>query len=371
MVKWVKIGDVCTFKRGQTITAKQAVEGSVPVVAGGQKPSYFHDQANREAGCITVAGSGAYAGFVSYWNIPIWVSDAFTVEPDESLNIKYLFYFLKLNQQRIFDTQKGAGVPHVHGKDIENFEIPLPPLSEQQRIVDILDKFEGMVENVEKELLLRQKQYEFYREKMMNCLRCDSVKWVKIGDEGSFYSGLSGKNKNDFVNGNAKFVTYMNVYTNVALNFDIEDKVQIRDTERQNTIEYGDIIFTGSSETPDECGMSCVVTQVPEESIYLNSFCFGYRFNSIEHILPDYCKHLFRSSMIRSAIAKTANGVTRFNVSKKLFANIEIPVPSLSKQQEIVEKLDKFEEMISTLKRELELRKKQYEYYREKLLTFE
>ncbi|MCQ2345024.1 MAG: restriction endonuclease subunit S [Paludibacteraceae bacterium] len=192
---------------------------------------------------------------------------------------------------------------------------------------------------------------------------------MKIGDEGSFYSGLSGKNKNDFVNGNAKFVTYMNVYTNVALNFDIEDKVQIRDTERQNIIEYGDILFTGSSETPDECGMSCVVTQVPEESIYLNSFCFGYRFNSIENILPDYCKHLFRSSMIRSAIAKTANGVTRFNVSKKLFANIEIPLPSLSEQQRIVDILDKFEGMVENVEKEILLRQKQYEFYREKMMS--
>lgn len=375
MVKWVKIGDLLEYEQ----PTKYLVDSTeyddrhrTPVLTAGQ--SFILGYTNETAGIYKASSQNPTIIFDDFTTNFHFVSFDFKVKSSamkmlrpkkDDVSFKYVYYSM-------------LGIkytPAEHARQwiscYSNFEIPLPSLSEQQRIVDILDKFEGMVENVEKELLLRQKQYEVYREKMMNCLRCDSVKWVKIGDEGSFYSGLSGKNKNDFVNGNAKFVTYMNVYTNVALNFDIEDKVQIRDTERQNTIEYGDILFTGSSETPDECGMSCVVTQVPEESIHLNSFCFGYRFNSIENIQPDYCKHLFRSNMIRSAIAKTANGVTRFNVSKKLFANIEIPLPSLAKQQEIVAKLDKFEEMISALKRELELRKKQYEYYREKLLTFE
>lgn len=376
MVKWVKIGEISKLIRGKVISKDYVNShlGDYPVFSSqtanngefGRIDTYMFD-----GEYVTWTTDGAYAGTIfkrcGKFNITN-ICGLIELKTDKILT-DFLYYWLTINTNnyvnRVIDN------PKLMSNVMATVKVPLISISEQQRIVDILDKFEGMVENVEKELLLRQKQYEFYREKMMNCLRCDSVKWVKIGDEGSFYSGLSGKNKNDFVNGNAKFVTYMNVYTNVALNFDIEDKVQIKDTERQNTIEYGDILFTGSSETPDECGMSCVVTQVPEESIYLNSFCFGYRFNSIENILPDYCKHLFRSSMIRSAIAKTANGVIRFNVSKKLFANIEIPVPSLSKQQEIVNKLDKFEELIENLKEEFELRKKQYEYYREKLLTFE
>ena len=84
MVEWKKLGDVCTFKRGKTITAKDAVDGSVPVIAGGQMPSYYHNEANRTGESITIAGSGAYAGFVAYWNQPIFVSDAFTVDHIES-----------------------------------------------------------------------------------------------------------------------------------------------------------------------------------------------------------------------------------------------------------------------------------------------
>ena len=192
------------------------------------------------------------------------------------------------------------------------------------------------------------------------------VKFIKLGEVGKFYGGLSGKSKKDFIEGNAKFITYMNVYSNPSLCVNVNDKVVINEGERQNTIQYGDVLFTGSSETPDEYGMSSVLATHIEENLYLNSFCFGYRFNDLKDINPHFLKHLFRSASLRKAIAKTANGVTRFNVSKKLFAEIEIPLPPLEIQNRIVEVLDKMTE----LEAELEARKQQYEYYRNKLLTF-
>ena len=207
-------------------------------------------------------------------------------------------------------------------------------------------------------------------EQMIKRLCPEGVKFVKMGEVGAFYGGLSGKSKNDFVDGNAKFITYMNVYSNPSLCVDVEDKVAINEGERQNTIKYGDILFTGSSETPDECGMSSVLTTYVEENLYLNSFCFGYRFNDLTDINPHFMKHLFRSASLRKAIAKTANGVTRFNVSKKLFAEIEIPLPPLEVQNRIVEVLDKMTTLTAELEAELEARKQQYEYYRNKLLTF-
>ena len=207
-------------------------------------------------------------------------------------------------------------------------------------------------------------------EQMIKRLCPKGVEYVKLGEVGKFYGGLSGKSKNDFVDGNAKFITYMNVYSNPSLCVDVEEKVVIKEGERQNTIQYGDILFTGSSETPDECGMSSVLTTHVEEDLYLNSFCFGYRFDDLTDINPHFLKHLFRSASLRKAIAKTANGVTRFNVSKKLFAEIEIPLPPLEIQSRIVEVLDKMTTLTSELEAELEARKQQYEYYRNKLLTF-
>lgn len=159
----------------------------------------------------------------------------------------------------------------------------------------------------------------------------------------------------------------MNVYSNPATNLNYNDYVKIAIKERQNAIEQGDILFTGSSETPNECGMSSVILDKVEEPIYLNSFCFGYRLNDKSKFDFGFLKHIFRSYYLRKQIFKTANGVTRFNVSKKLFAEIDIPVPPLEVQEEIVRILDTF----SSLTAELETRKKQYQYYRDKLLSFE
>ena len=190
----------------------------------------------------------------------------------------------------------------------------------------------------------------------------NGVQYATMGELGLFYGGISGKKKEDFVDGNAKFITYKNVYSNPALNLDTNDRVKITAGEKQRTLEYGDVIFTGSSETPDECGISSVVTEKPVEPLYLNSFCFVFRFNDPTIILPDFSKHLFRSENLRYQIGKTASGVTRYNVSKKLMENVRFPVPPLEVQREIVRVLDSF-----TL---LTARKKQYEFYRDQLLTF-
>ena len=199
----------------------------------------------------------------------------------------------------------------------------------------------------------------------------NEVKVYTLGELGTFYGGLTGKSKNDFVDGNAKFITYKNVYSNPALCLDVEDKVKIADGEKQRTLEYGDIIFTGSSETPDECGFSSVVTTKTNEKLYLNSFCFFFRLNNPGILLPDFAKHLFRSDNLRYQIGKTASGVTRFNVSKERMKSVKIPVPPLEIQNEIVQILDNFAELTAELTAELSNRKKQYEYYRDLLLNFD
>lgn len=194
---------------------------------------------------------------------------------------------------------------------------------------------------------------------------------VRLKDIGTFYSGLSGKSKKDFSDGNALLATYRNIFNNPVLNLDIKDTVVIGNGEKQNEVMYGDILFTGSSETPEEAGMSSVVMSEPKEKIYLNSFCFGFRLNNIIEILPSYMGHLLRSEPVRKAISKTAFGVTRFNINKIFLSEIEIPLPPLTIQREIVSVLDSFTTLIDKMKQEVELRKKQMEYYREKLLLFD
>lgn len=162
-VEYLNLGDVCEFKRGKALSSKNVIKGPVPVMAGGQKPSFYHNTPNRTGETIVVAGSGAYAGFVTYWNIPIFVSDAFSVHPNDRLLTKYVFYYLKNFQEKIHATKKGAGVPHVHGSDIAKFSIPVPPIEVQEEIVRILDSFSDYAAELQAELQARKQQYEYYR----------------------------------------------------------------------------------------------------------------------------------------------------------------------------------------------------------------
>lgn len=193
---------------------------------------------------------------------------------------------------------------------------------------------------------------------------------VRLKEIGTFYSGLSGKSKSDFSEGNALLVTYRNIFNNPVLNPAIKDTVVVGKDEKQNEVLWGDILITGSSETPADAGMSSVVLFTPHEKMYLNSFCFGFRLNDMNEVLPSFIGHLLRSTSIRTAISKTAFGVTRFNVNRMRFADIEIPLPPLNIQKEIVSILDSFTSLIDKMKQEAEMRKKQMDYYREKLFSF-
>ena len=189
---------------------------------------------------------------------------------------------------------------------------------------------------------------------------------VRLKEIGTFYSGLSGKSKSDFSEGNALLVTYRNIFNNPVLNPAIKDTVVVGKDEKQNEVLWGDILITGSSETPADAGMSSVVLFYPQEKMYLNSFCFGFRLNDMNEALPSYIGHLLRSTSIRAAISKTAFGVTRFNVNRMRFADIEIPLPPLNIQKEIVSILDSFTSLIDKMKQEVEMRKKQMGYYIDK-----
>ena len=142
-----RLGEVCRVQKGTTITEKQATPGPIPVVAGGTRPTYFHNTHNRSAGVVTISASGANAGYVNYWDDPIWASDCTTVEvsdPDQMVN-RYLFHFLKsVEATTIASLRRGAAQPHVYAKDIQEIEIPLPPIEEQRRIASILDAADAL-----------------------------------------------------------------------------------------------------------------------------------------------------------------------------------------------------------------------------------
>ena len=165
---WKKLSEIAEIFKGPYITKKNSNEGAVPVVMGGQKAAYYIDNYNSEGESIVISRSGINAGYVSFWNQPIFVSDGYRIDNKDLMVKKYLFYFLKSIEDKINLSKKGAGVPHVQSKFLLNILIPVPPLSEQSRIVSILDTFEASISNLEAQLAQRQKQYEYYRNRLLS-----------------------------------------------------------------------------------------------------------------------------------------------------------------------------------------------------------
>ena len=359
MVEWKKLGEVCTFNRGRTITAKDAVDGSIPVIAGGQTPSYYHNEANRDGESITVAGSGAYAGFISYWNQPIFVSDAFTVDPTALLKHKYLFHWLKHNQAKVFATQKGAGVPHVHGKDIANFLIPIPSLSEQNRIVGILDTFTVSVDNLKEQIAQRRKQYEYYRDQLLDLEGKEGVEMKTLGEISTFSQGIQVPLENQSLANKEGYFRFLRIIDFTQGNeppryVPISDKRYWISSDEIAIVRYGTPGFVCR-------GLEGILANNMFKVIIKDKGLLGNSFLS----------SLLKSKIFQTPIKQKSSGGALQAISFGLIKDISVPVPPLQEQQRIVSILDKFEASIQNLEAQLSQREKQYEYYRNKLLTFE
>ena len=111
-VEWVPLESVAELKRGTSITKKNVTLGAIPVIAGGRSPAYCHGESNRDGQTIVVAGSGAYAGFVTWWDQPIFVSDAFSVKPLSGVLPRYCFHWLQSLQRQLHELKSGGGIPH-------------------------------------------------------------------------------------------------------------------------------------------------------------------------------------------------------------------------------------------------------------------
>ena len=378
-VEWKKLGEVCEFNRGKTITKKNAIEGDIPVIGGGQKPAYYHNESNREGITITVAGSGAYAGFVSYWEIPIFLSDAFSVESSKELNKRYLFHWLLQNQSRIYELKQGSGVPHVYGSDLAKFEIPIPSLEIQEKIVKILDKFTNYVTELQSELQSRTKQYTYYRDKLLSEEYLNKVtkemeedrrlNIVTLGEIGEFTRG-NGLQKKDFQEEGNPVIHYGQIYTKYGF---IAEKVlsYVNDEifSKLRKAQKNDILIATTSENIEDVGKS--VVWLGENEIGFSGDMYSYRTEQNSK----YIAYYFQTNAFQRQKERKVTGTKMTRIHGDDMKKFEIPLPPLSLQNKIVKVLDKFQVLLSDTRglipEEIEKRQKQYEYYREKLLTFD
>ena len=204
----------------------------------------------------------------------------------------------------------------------------------------------------------------------------DGVEYKRIDSLFETFSGMTGVSDKWKETGNCRFIDYLNVYNNMRVDVKNLPYATVKNPQ-QNTLQKGDILLTCASETPDECAMSSVIRDDINEGIFLDDHLFAIRLKG-EHkdiVNTAFLNYYMHSSAFRIQVCKKVRGVTRFYITGKPFMSLEIPVPPIEVQRKIVEILDNFTELEAELERkleaELEARRKQYEYYRNQLLSFD
>ena len=170
-----RLGDITKIQKGSLITEKNVVPGIIPVIAGGQKPAYFHNIANRTGKTITVSASGAYAGFVALYNQPIFASDCSTISENSSFSIDFIYYYLAFNQSVIYNAQTGGAQPHIHPIDLIPLQVNLPPLPEQHAIASVFSDIDAEIATLEQ----RQDKTRAIKQGMMQQLLTGKIRLLK------------------------------------------------------------------------------------------------------------------------------------------------------------------------------------------------
>ena len=364
--------DVSIMQRGTSLTKKDSTEGIYPVISGGKTPAFYCDLSNRNGETITVAGSGAGAGYVQYWNEPIFVCDAFSIKGVGDVSTKYLYYCLVNMQEKIYATKKGGGVPHVHISSIDKFLIPIPPPPVQEEIVKILDRFAEYAAELQAELQARQEQYEYYRNKLLafneigGGTQC--VIWMKMSEIGTFIRGKRFV-RTDIVNDGVPCIHYGDMYTYYGL-YATKSKGMLRNelAPKMRYAQKNDVVIVAAGENKEDIGIG--MAWLGDKPAAVHDACFIFK----SDLYPQYVSHYLRTNYYHKQIVKYVSEGKICSISAKGLGNAIIPIPSYEEQVRIATLLNKFDELVSDLVQglpaEIVAVQEQYEYYRDKLLSF-
>ncbi len=253
-------------------------------------------------------------------------------------NSNFIFQQTKLNKfnKWIKIMSMRSGQPGISSQEYGNYKFSLTSIQEENKISNFLSLLDKKIELQSKKietLKLYKKGLTDYLVNNMNI-----VNKKKLYQLGYTYNGLSGKNKDDFVGGNCKFITFMSVLKN-NISEDLFSNVKICENEKQNKVQKGDLFFTGSSETKEEVGMVSTLNY-DVDNLYLNSFCFGFRLNLLDEVDNNFLCNLLLSSKYRKIISNLGQGFTRVNISKKELLDIDIEYPNHNIQLRITTTLN-------------------------------
>ena len=302
---------------------------------------------------IGLAGQGKTRGTAAFNTIELCTNQSIAaIHPSTYYDQKFLYYNIdkRYDELRALSTGDG-GRGGLNLSIIRNFKIPAPTNTiEQIKIAKALSETDDYITSLEK---LIEKKKAIKQGVMQELLKpTDGWETKKLGEIGKTFGGLSGKSKNDFNRGRFPFIPFMNVMSNPIIDIHFFNYVNVANGESQNLVLKGDLIFNGSSETPEELGMcSILLNEIP--FLYLNSFCFGFRLNKETQINGLYLSYYFRSKEGRKLFFSMAQGATRYNLSKANFNNLFIKIPSVKEQDKIAKILYDIDQELKTLEQKL------------------
>lgn len=241
-------------------------------------------------------------------------------------------YLLATPLARKRTCRMGAGAQHfnIGQEGLSKISLYFPSIEEQRKIAEFLSLIDERIATQNKII----EKYESLIKGLNDSLykQYGNAITTSFADLGHSYSGLSGKSAEDFGSGKP-FITYLNVYSNSVVNENDYQYVRISDGEKQNVVKYGDVLFTLSSETPEEVGIGSIY--LGKSDVYLNSFCFGIHITDTKVAFPPYLSYYVSSTPFRKFIYPYAQGSTRFNLCKADFEKARIKIPSLENQKRI------------------------------------
>ena len=366
-VEYVKLGEVCEIMRGKRLIKKELFEDAkFKVFHGGLSPIGYYTKSNRQAQTVMIINVGASAGTVGFCEEEFWSSDGcFCLSHNDSvIHSKYLYYYLAKHQISIQSRVRKAGIPTLDAGAVMDILIPLPPLEIQSRIVEVLDKMTTLTAELEAELEARKQQYEYYRNKLLIFNEMGGgirqVTWKKISEIAHY---PKARIKSEMLT----IDTYVGV----------ESLVKNRGGK------------TSSASVPEGASIEFLPKDILIGNIrpYLKKIWFSncqggtngdvicIRVLDGNEVMPKFLYYILSSDAFFDYDNSHAKGGKMPRGDKDAIFAYNVPIPPLSEQQRIVSMLDRFEalttDLQSGLPAEIEARRQQYEYYRNKLLTFE
>lgn len=338
-----KIGDIESIevKKGTSITSRELIEGNVPVVAGGISSTSYHNEANREKNVITVSASGASAGFVNYWDVPIFASDCTTIYSEDENFTFYVYNILRSIQDEIFSFARGAAQPHVYADDLKGIRIPVPPKEVQQEMVKKLKEIDDEERHAYEKI-------QSFREK------------IRSVQEGIYNSNHSMRKIRDIIIGEPQYGIneQMNTYSKGFKIFRMNEIIQgymhdngsmkyvdmDKDEFKKYKLEKGDILFnrTNSIEHVGKTGLFNLE----------GDYCFASYLIRIkvdpEEVVPEYVNLVMNSKMFQDeAKGQATRSINQANINAVKLINFYIPIPQNKEVQErLVYEVQQYEEQI-------------------------